>query len=344
MLPHRNAFFATAILIAVTSAVSGGVPSARPGMATVSGTTSSTAASSISIDPPRVDFPPTLLSIAGSNAALHLTNSSDMAIDLSLGISPSSCPTSVGVPSPLCEQAREEDVASYSIHGTCTHLEAHASCDTSVTFEAVTARSIDAHLDIVASDGSFTSVVLTGTGTPVRTILNTVEVVEFYNAALHRYFMTYLASELDAIHNGALPGWSPTGYSFFAWPPDSSAPAGTSPVCRFYGSASVGLNAHFYTASPSECASVSTLYGNAWLLESAAFFYAYVPDPLTGTCPVDTRPVYRLFDARATADHRYMTSENVDWLNMRLEGWAQEGYGPDFVTMCSAPGIFSVTP
>jgi len=85
---------------------------------------------------------------------------------------------------------------------------------------------------------------------PVRTILNTVELVEFYNATLNRYFMTYLPSEMEAFYTGTLPGWSPTGYSFFAWPPDGSAPAGTSPVCRFYGSPAAGLNAHFYISEP----------------------------------------------------------------------------------------------
>ena len=44
--------------------------------------------------------------------------------------------------------------------------------------------------------------------------------------------------------------------------------------------------------------------------------------------------VYRVFDARPDANHRYTTSRAVRD-QMAAMGWTIEGDGPDFVVMCA---------
>jgi hypothetical protein len=77
------------------------------------------------------------------------------------------------------------------------------------------------------------------------------------------------------------------------------------------------------------------------MLESPNLFYVYLPNTSTGGCPGDSIPIYRLYDDRPDANHRYLPYQSIDWLNMRLLGWISEGYGPNAVAMCGAPGIFN---
>jgi hypothetical protein len=67
----------------------------------------------------------------------------------------------------------------------------------------------------------------------------------------------------------------------------------------------------------------------------------YIALPVTagataGTCPAGTIPVYRVFDNRVDANHRY-TVDRATRDMMVARGYIAEGYGNDAVIMC-APG------
>lgn len=59
-----------------------------------------------------------------------------------------------------------------------------------------------------------------------------------------------------------------------------------------------------------------------------------LPDPVTGACPADTTPVYRVYNNRPDVNHRYMTSR-FDRSAMLTSFWIAEGYGPESVAMCA---------
>ncbi len=56
--------------------------------------------------------------------------------------------------------------------------------------------------------------------------------------------------------------------------------------------------------------------------------------PVLGVCPAGTAEIYRVFSARADANHRYMTDKTVRDA-MVAKGWLAEGDGPNLVVMCS---------
>ena len=58
------------------------------------------------------------------------------------------------------------------------------------------------------------------------------------------------------------------------------------------------------------------------------------PGPNAGACPAGTMPVYRVFDNRADANHRYTTSRAIRD-QMVAMGYIAEGYGDDAVIMCA---------
>jgi hypothetical protein len=55
-----------------------------------------------------------------------------------------------------------------------------------------------------------------------------------------------------------------------------------------------------------------------------------------GACPAGDIPVYRLFNNRADANHRYTTSIAIRD-QMAARGYIAEGYGPNNVTLCALP-------
>jgi len=61
-----------------------------------------------------------------------------------------------------------------------------------------------------------------------------------------------------------------------------------------------------------------------------------LPDPVTGACPGDDIPVYRVFNQRVDANHRYSTSVAVRD-QMVARGGVAEGYGPNAVALCALP-------
>ena len=137
--------------------------------------------------------------------------------------------------------------------------------------------------------------------------------VEFRNADLDHYFLTYDGAEARGIDLGAAgPGWSRTGHFF--------KPGGPSPVCRFYNP---GANTHFFTIEPGECDLVRQSPG--WTYEGLGFgAHRLLP---SGACAAGFTPVQRLYNDRAAANdsnHRYTTSLAVV-AQMQARGWILEG-------------------
>ena len=157
------------------------------------------------------------------------------------------------------------------------------------------------------------------------------DAVEYYHAALDHYFVTSSPVEIAALDAGAFAGWSRTGASWSVFA-KAGEPRGAA-VCRYYGRPEAGLDSHFYSASADECTAVATKFSSAWLLESPNVFQAQLPATTSGLCPIATRPLYRLFNGRRDANHRFTTSVAVRDA-MRARGWVPEGYGPGMVAMC----------
>jgi hypothetical protein len=176
-------------------------------------------------------------------------------------------------------------------------------------------------------------------------------VVEYYYPGLNDYFITANQPEIQGLDNGAHPGWVRTGLTFLAYSDPTVAPAGVSPVCRFYLLPQFG-DSHFYSADPAECAATAAKFAGSWVYESPALFYIELPDRITGACPANTRPVYRFMNEINQVHHRYTAETDVR--NCMYYGtnpssdkdvdcasfagiWREEGYGtpPNAPVMCS---------
>ncbi|MEP7181483.1 MAG: hypothetical protein ABI886_04790 [Betaproteobacteria bacterium] len=157
--------------------------------------------------------------------------------------------------------------------------------------------------------------------------------VEYFYAAVGHYFTTSSPLEIAALDNGRFPGWQRTGEVMPVYAQRDDAPDGVVPVCRFYGRPEKGLDSHFYSASTVECAQVQQRFSDAWLLEGSEVFDVYPADQVTGACLFQTTPVYRVYNNRADANHRYTTSPEIR-SSMLQQGWLPEGYGPDSVAFC----------
>jgi hypothetical protein len=156
----------------------------------------------------------------------------------------------------------------------------------------------------------------------------TVSVVEYYNADLDHYFLTWIAAEMANLDAGSTPTrWARTGRTFRAY---ADPQPQTSQVCRFYIPPSLG-NSHFFGRSATECAASHTAQPGL-VLEDPDYMHVMLPS--AGTCPGGTQPVYRLFNNRADANHRYTVDRGVRD-QMVAQGWIAEGDGPDAVAMCT---------
>jgi len=155
-----------------------------------------------------------------------------------------------------------------------------------------------------------------------------VTVVEFYNASLDHYFITWVADEIAKLDAGTtIKGWTRTGYAFNAY---ATAQAGSSPVCRFYIPPALG-DSHFFGRGTTECDATGAK-NPSFILEASQFMQMFLP--VAGVCPANTTQVYRVFSNRADANHRYMTDKAVR-AAMVAQGWLAEGDGPDLVVMCA---------
>lgn len=152
-------------------------------------------------------------------------------------------------------------------------------------------------------------------------------VVEYYNATLDHYFVTHDEFEIQDLDN-AIPnrGWERTGET---WRVRSSPETGSSPVCRFYIPPTEG-NSHFYGRGFAECKATAESHPS-FVNESSAFFHVGLP--MHGTCPPGTRNLYRVFNGRADANHRYTIERGIRDLMVET-GWVAEGDGEDRVAMC----------
>jgi len=159
-----------------------------------------------------------------------------------------------------------------------------------------------------------------------------VQVIEYYNAALDHYFITAYPSEIAKLDSGT-SGWVRTGGHFGAFSSTSPGPS-LSNVCRFYGRPDAGLDSHFYSGSAEECAAVFTKFGSSWILESDDVFRIQMADPVTGSCPSGVIPVFRIFNNRKDANHRYTVDPAVRNA-MIASGGTAEGFGADGVAFCA---------
>ena len=159
--------------------------------------------------------------------------------------------------------------------------------------------------------------------------------VEFYHSVLDHYFITADPKEISDLDTGVHVGWTRTGYRF-AVMKAGSAYAATTPVCRFY---SFTLDTHFYSAKPSECEEVKVKFPLTWTFEAPEVFRAFLVDPYSGACPADTQPVYRLYNNRPDANHRYTDQLGV-FVFMKSKGYIPEGDGSPAtpVAFCTPTG------
>lgn len=164
--------------------------------------------------------------------------------------------------------------------------------------------------------------------------VTTVEVIEYYHAGLDHYFITADATEIQKLDAGSIPGWTRTGHSFQARRP--GYPPGTPsnlPVCRFIGLPEAGINSHFYSGIARECRDVHLDFVGAWAIEAGNVFQIALPTP-AGACAAGTTPVWRFFNNKLDANHRYTTNAVVR-TEMIAAGWIPEGFGATGVVMCA---------
>ena len=177
------------------------------------------------------------------------------------------------------------------------------------------------------------------TPTPIPAV---VDAVEFYNATLDHYFITADSVEIGLLDEGTkLKGWARTGKSFKVWPATPTV-AGATPVCRLYGNPAKGLDSHFYSASPEECAATLAKFPDSWLLEAYIVFQVTPVSLPAGTCPSGTKSVQRTYNNRGDVNHRYTVDPAVQTA-MVQKGYVEEGYGSPPVVMC-APEPVTATP
>jgi serine protease len=156
-------------------------------------------------------------------------------------------------------------------------------------------------------------------------------VVEYYNAALDHYFITATPAEINYIDAFRSASFQRTGLYFYAFLSPMAAPPASSPVCRFYAGGLI--NSHFFSASFFECQFVRSYWAGTWQLETPTAFYIQTPDS-HGNCPSGTLPVYRFFNNRNDANHRYTVDLSVRRA-MLNRAWVPEGNGANAVAMCS---------
>ena len=152
-------------------------------------------------------------------------------------------------------------------------------------------------------------------------------IVEYYNESLDHYFLTHDVFEIQSLDN-AVPnhGWERTGET---WRVRSLPETGSSPVCRFYIPPAHG-NSHFYGRGFSECQATAAS-NPSFVNESSAYFHVTLP--INGACPAGTRNLYRVFNGRSDANHRYTIERGIRDLMVET-GWIAEGDGDDRVAMC----------
>jgi hypothetical protein len=155
--------------------------------------------------------------------------------------------------------------------------------------------------------------------------------IEYYNALVGNYFITFKRDEIEQLDAGVKAGWSRSIGSFIVYANPDEPRFHLEPVCRFFSSR---FTSHFFTADPAECDAVVARWPDVWILESKSAFYIAVPDAQTGACASGLQPVYRLYNNRPSPNHRFVTDPNLRDA-MVVAGSISEGIGPDRVVMCT---------
>lgn len=213
---------------------------------------------------------------------------------------------------------------SYGDPGDCAVGRAVApgsSCMLNFTFTPASAGARSAQLVVDAPQlASLVTLPLRGSGVDAKD--GTVEAIEFFHAARNHYFLTTEPAEAAMIDAGGVgPGWVRTGQRFRVWPMTAAAP-GTVDVCRFFGAAGAGPEAHFFTGHAPECAALRS--AAAWTFEGLAFRAVL---PALDQCATGFDPVVRLFWSGSVATgmrHRYLIDAAVVQAMARA-GWIVEG-------------------
>ena len=205
------------------------------------------------------------------------------------------------------------------------------SCTMQVQVTPSTTGPVASQLALFTNDGYYEFALasngVTQTGGPSATAAK-VEVVEYYNAELDHYFLTWIAAEMANLDAGSTPTrWVRTGRMFRAY---ADPQPQTSQVCRYYIPPALG-NSHFFGRSANECAASKSAQPGLVLEDPD---YMHVVLPTMGTCPSGMQPVYRLFNNRPDANHRYTIDKAVRD-QMVAQGWIAEGDGADAVAMCA---------
>jgi hypothetical protein len=174
------------------------------------------------------------------------------------------------------------------------------------------------------------AIVLNWIANVMDSVSNVVDAVEFYNADLDHYFLSWVPDEIAILDAGVeTKGWKRTGHRI---PVYTTAKSGSSPICRFYMPPPFG-DSHFYGRGSVECD--NTARNNpGFVLEDSQFMHLVLP--VAGNCPENTtttKKVFRVFSNRADANHRYMIDPTIRD-EMVTKGWLAEGDGPDRVVMC----------
>lgn len=167
-----------------------------------------------------------------------------------------------------------------------------------------------------------------------RPVVPTASVVEYYWAAKDHYFYTSDTAEIAALDAGGGPSWNRTGQTFRAFVSGQSGGQGAA-VCRYYGSPGAGLDVHLFTVNAAECTSYgASPLNEKWTRELASAFEVALPYSVTGACPKNTVPVYRIDNNRADTNARY-TLDLATRNAMIAQGGVAGGYGPNGIGMCS---------
>lgn len=162
---------------------------------------------------------------------------------------------------------------------------------------------------------------------------NAYQVIEYYRADLDHYFITADPAEIHFVDTFLGGIFQRTGLYFYAYLNYAAAPPDVQGVCRFYANAETQINSHYYSANFLECVNVALYWPGIWQLEQLSAFFVQVPDSL-GICPANTLPVYRFFNNRRDANHRYTVDLSVRRA-MLNRAWTAEGEGPNSIAFCS---------
>jgi len=203
------------------------------------------------------------------------------------------------------------------------------SCTAAVTASPAIAGAAKSRLVLFTNDGFYElPLVANGVIAGQAAAAPTVDVIEYYNASLDHYFITWIAAEIANLDAGNTPTrWTRTGKSFKA---HTTAQSGTSQVCRFYIPPTLG-NSHFFGRGAAECNATLAAHPD-FVLEEANYMQLSVPT--AGSCAAGAQPIYRVFNNRTDTNHRY-TSDRAVRDQMVAKGWLAEGDGADFVVMCA---------